>query len=202
MDLLFVAAYSFACAVQPGPFQAWVLGRALSRGRRGALPAAFAPLISDVPVIAVVLLVLDSVGDVFLAALRIAGGLFLLTLAVRAWREWRSGRFDAPPPTPASDGRTLLEAALVNLLGPGPWLGWSLVLGPMLLEAWRASPAAGAALVATFYTTMVATLAVIIAAVAAAGRLGPGFRRRATLISAAALGAFGAYSLWTGIAAL
>ena len=33
-----------------------------------------------------------------------------------------------------SGKKTLLKAAFVNLLGPGPYLGWSLVMGPLFLE--------------------------------------------------------------------
>ena len=50
--------YGFAAAVQPGPFQTYVMSQALERGWRRALPAALAPLISDGPIIALTLLVL------------------------------------------------------------------------------------------------------------------------------------------------
>jgi len=50
--------YGFAAAVQPGPFQTYITAQTLSSGWRNTLPAALAPLISDGPIIALVLLVL------------------------------------------------------------------------------------------------------------------------------------------------
>ena len=49
--------YGFAAAVQPGPFQTYVLSQALNRGWRRALPMALAPLLSDAPIITLMLLV-------------------------------------------------------------------------------------------------------------------------------------------------
>jgi len=197
-DVLFALTYAFAAAVQPGPFQAFVVSQALSRGWRRALPVAFAPLLSDVPVIAIVMLVLSRVSDVMIRGLRVGGGLLLMYLAVAAFRAWRADRGDAPPAA-GSDGTTLLKAVCVNLLGPGPWLGWSLVMGPLLLGAWRRDPGEGAAVVMVFYLTMVATLAAIVAVFAGARSLGPRITRTSTAVSAAALAAFGAYSIWRGI---
>ena len=50
--------YGFTAAVQPGPFQTFVLAQALNRGWRRALPMALAPLLSDGPIITLMLLVL------------------------------------------------------------------------------------------------------------------------------------------------
>ena len=86
------ATFAFAAAVQPGPFQAFLISRTMTRGWAGAWPAAFAPLLSDGPIIVLVLLVLSALPPLLSPILRIAGGLFLLYLAFGAWRSWRSAR--------------------------------------------------------------------------------------------------------------
>lgn len=48
--VVFGLTYGFACAVQPGPFQAYLVSLALAHGWRRALPAALAPLLSDGPI--------------------------------------------------------------------------------------------------------------------------------------------------------
>ena len=53
--------YGFSAAVQPGPFQTYLISQALSKGWKRTLPAALAPLVSDVPIIAICLLVLSQV---------------------------------------------------------------------------------------------------------------------------------------------
>ncbi|MCK7498354.1 MAG: hypothetical protein MZW92_52775 [Comamonadaceae bacterium] len=50
----------------------------------------------------------------------------------------------------------------MNLLNPNPYISWSLILGPLLLQAWKAAPANGIALLAAFYVTMVVSTAVIL----------------------------------------
>jgi threonine/homoserine/homoserine lactone efflux protein len=74
-------AYGVAAAAQPGPFQAYVLAQSLSRGWRRALPAALAPLLSDGPIIAIVLLVLSQVPPWLQRVLNFASGFFVLYLA-------------------------------------------------------------------------------------------------------------------------
>ncbi|NJN98663.1 MAG: LysE family transporter [Anaerolineales bacterium] len=65
----------------PGPFQAFLLGQALKHGWKQTLPATLAPLVSDGPIIFLVLLVLTQTPLWFLNGLQIVGGLFVLYLA-------------------------------------------------------------------------------------------------------------------------
>jgi len=136
-----------------------------------------------------------------LDALRLAGGLFLLYLAAGAFAACR--RHESPragPPAHAT--RTVLEAAMINLLNPSPYLSWSLVLGPLLLQAWRTAPAHAVALLASFYGTMIAATAVILVPFAGARALGPRVGRVMLGVSAAALAVFGVYQIWAGGAAV
>jgi threonine/homoserine/homoserine lactone efflux protein len=96
----------------------------------------------------------------------------------------------------------VLEAAFVNLLNPNPYLSWSLILGPLLLQAWQAAPAHGIALLVSFYVTMIASTAVILLPFAGARALGPRVGRTMLGVSAAVLAAFGVYQIWAGGAAV
>ena len=62
--------YGGAAAAQPGPFQAYLLSQTLKNGLRSTLVAALAPLMSDGPIVLLVLLVLTQMPDWFVAALR------------------------------------------------------------------------------------------------------------------------------------
>ncbi len=187
--------YAFAAAVQPGPIQAYLVSQALSHGWRRTIPAAFSPLVSDGPIIVLVLLVLSRVPAGMLLALRGAGGVFLLYLAFMALRTWR--HFDRGTARIAPTGRqNLFRATLVNLLNPGPYLGWSLIMGPLLIKGWRETPARGIALLVAFYTTMVVTQVGIVLLFATARGLGERINRALVGVSAAALAGFGVYQLW------
>jgi threonine/homoserine/homoserine lactone efflux protein len=193
--------YAFAAAVQPGPFLAYLVAQALAHGWRRTLPAALAPLLSDGPVILLTLLVLTRLPAWLAPGLRLAGGCFLLFLAYGTWRTWRT--YDPAQLTRASTGqKSVLNAAMVNILNPGPYLSWSLIMGPLLLKAWGETPASGIALLAGFYGVMVLSLASIIILFATARQLGPQVNRLLVGISALALLAFGCYQLWAGLSAI
>ena len=159
---------------------------------------ALAPLLSDGPIIILMLLILSQVPDWLQRFLYIAGGLFILYLAWGAFKSWRT--FDADAALEASPPQqSLLKAALMNMVSPGPYIFWSLVTGPILLEGWREAPANGIGFLAGFYAAMIASLAVLILLFGLAKHLGPKVNRIMLGISAIALAGFGLYQLYRGI---
>jgi threonine/homoserine/homoserine lactone efflux protein len=190
--------YGFAAGVQPGSFQTYLITQALRHGWRRTLPAIFAPLISDGPIITLVVLVLSQVPAGLVRGLQLAGGLFVLYLAVgafKAWRTFSTQTSDAPPPVRGS----VFRAALVNFLNPAPYLFWSLVTGPLLITGWRASPANAVGLLAGFYGAMLTSLFGILLLFTAARRFGPGVTRGLLGLSALGLAGFGFFQLWQAI---
>jgi threonine/homoserine/homoserine lactone efflux protein len=194
-------AFGLAAAAQPGPFQTYLIMQALRSGWRRALPSIFAPLISDGPIIALVLLVLSRVPAGLVRVLQLAGGLFVLYLAASAFQAWRGFAAQGPEETSAVPGN-VLRAALVNLLNPAPYLFWSLVTGPLLIAGWRASPVNAISLLAGFYGAMLLCLAGILLVFAGARRFGQTVTRGLLGLSALALAGFGLLQLWQGAAAL
>jgi threonine/homoserine/homoserine lactone efflux protein len=190
--------YGFTAAVQPGPFQTYVLSQALNRGWRRALPMALAPLLSDAPIITLMLLVLSQVPGWLQRFLYIASGLFILYLAWGTFKAWRA--FDADAVLEANPSQQgLLKATLMNMFSPGPYIFWSLVTGPILLEGWREAPVNGASFLVGFYAAMVTSLTTLILLFGLARHLGPRVNRILLGISAIALTGFGLYQLWRGI---
>lgn len=192
--------YGLAAAAQPGPFLTYALSQSLKRGWRRALPIALAPLISDGPIILLVLLALSQVPAWLQRLLYFAGGLFILYLAWGIYRSWRDYAPWAASQAPASED-SLLKAGLMNALSPGPYLYWSLVTGPILLAGWRESPALGLGLLLGFYVSMVGLLATLIVLFGTAQRLGARVNRAMLGVSALAMVGFGLYQLWRGLAA-
>lgn len=196
--LLFGITYAFACVVQPGPFQAFLFSQSVSNGWRKTIPLVFAPLLSDLPVILLVLLVLTSVPHVILGLLQLFGGIFLLYLAYNVYHAWRTFNDNIIPETPPK--QNIFKAVLVNLLNPNPYLGWSLVMGPMLIKGWSESPVNGIILVAGFYSSMVIYSVGMVVLFASARNFGPRVSRASIGISVLAFALFGMYQLWSGMA--
>ena len=190
----------FAAAVQPGPFQTYIIAQTVRNGWRRSAVMAFAPLVSDGPIIVLALLVLSQVPDSAQRMLHVAGGLFVLYLAWGAFRRWHRSEESAESSGAESAVKSLFNAAVMNLLNPGPYIFWSLVAGPLFMEGWRASPAHGVGFAAAFYAAMIATLTALIVTFGAARKLGPRVQHYLFGASALALGAFGFYQLYRGIA--
>ncbi len=187
----------FSAAVLPGPCLAYLISQTLERGWRRALPAAFAPLISDGPIITLCLLVLSQVPGWFERFLHFAGGTFILYLAYGAYKAWRNFDLKLPSTDPGARG-SAFKAALMNALSPGPYIYWSLVTGPILLRGWRETPVNGVGFLAGFYATIVLSLIAIILVFSLARELGPKVNRALLGVSALALSGFGLYQLWLG----
>ena len=166
--LLTGAGLGFTGGIQPGPFQTYVISEALHKGWRRALPAALAPLISDLPIIILVLFVLTRLSAGAQRLLYLISGLYILYLRVDAWRAFGGRSLRARMRLDQSRS-SVFRAALMNLISPGPYVFWSLIAGPMLLQAWDESPTAAAAFLFGFYGAMIATLAALIVAFSTAG---------------------------------
>jgi threonine/homoserine/homoserine lactone efflux protein len=190
--------YGFAAGVQPGPLQTYIISQTLLRGWRRVIPAALAPLISDGPIVTICLFVLSQVPLWLQRLLYIAGGLFVLYLAYGAYQTWKN--FDPNIPSPElGTQKSILKAALVNILNPSPYIFWTLVTGPILLAGWRKTPVYGLGFIVGFYVTMILSLVTIILVFSTARQLGPKINRILLGISAIALFFFGLYQLWLGI---
>lgn len=197
---LFVGCgFAVAAALQPGPLQAFLFSRVARSGWIRTLPAAFAPLLSDIPIAALALLVIARVPRQAHALLQTAGGVLLLYLAYLAYCDWRTGSDGGGMDEATSAPRTLAQAVAINILNPNPYLGWTLVLGPEAIKAWRAGPALAVLFVAAFYVTMVVMLALTIVAFGATRWLSPRVRRALVLASAILLAAIGVFQVVDGM---
>ena len=181
-NILLGSGLGFGAAVQPGPLLAFLTSRVVASGWRRTLPACLAPLISDIPAAGLAVLVVGRIPPGAQHVLRAGGGLLLLYLAAGALRQWRRRPSPAPPP---SAPRTLLEAVLVNLLNPNPYLAWALVMGPAVVVAWGRHPAHALGFVVAFYATMLVTLAGFVVLLGTTRFLGA--RSQHALVGASAL---------------
>lgn len=189
--------FGFAAAVQPGPFQTYLIGQTVSHGWRRTLPAVLAPLLSDGPIIALVLLILSWVPNTIIQVLRLIGGTFVIYLAFGAFKAWR--RFESQTTATQPVQKSLFQAAFINLLSPNPYLFWSLVGGPLLVAGWRLAPINSIVLLFGFYLILIGSMAVGVVLLGATERLGPKVNRALLGISALTLLGLGIYQVCLGV---
>lgn len=196
----------FTAAAQPGPFQAYLLSQVSRHGWRRTLPAALAPLISDGPIIALMLFVLRGVPEQALGWIQIAGGAFILTLGSSAFRALRRSRREPelaaePHETDRTSqpNRGIWHASLMNLLNPNPYIFWGTVGVPIVLDGWRTNPTHAYAFMFGMYSFLIGGLAMFIIIFGKLGALSRKANAWLNGISAIALTGFGAWQLWSGI---
>jgi len=191
-------ALGLAAVVQPGPFMAYLINQTLTLGFRKTWVTAFAPLISDGPIITLALLVLIQMPTWLQKSMNLASGIFILYLAGNSYKQWRNFNYLDPIPAP-SNRQSIFKAALMNALSPMPYIYWSLVTGPILITGWRENPTYGLAFIAGFYTILVGGLIALLALFSTARNLGNQVSRSLLGISVFALAGFGLLQLWRGI---
>ena len=198
-------AAAFPAVSTPGPLQACYLAQALALGWRRTVIAAIAPLLSDAPIILLVLLVLTQLPAWGLSLIQIGGGLFVLYLGVSAgrafWQQEQVGGKNAAADdlVVMTSWQLLGKAVVLNLLNPSPFIFWSTLLGPILIEAWRISPLHGLAFLLGFYGMFILGLALIIILFGKTGQISPRVNWGLRGLSVLALLGFGGYQLGLGV---
>ncbi|MCB9437088.1 MAG: hypothetical protein H6673_08880 [Anaerolineales bacterium] len=153
----------FTAGILPGPLQAFLFVQTLRHRATYARWLIFSPFLSDVPAIIIVLAILGQASDGLLRALSFVGGSFILFIAWGIWRQIRSGGFQLSVTEEATVEKPsvwsgIRQTAAINFFGPGPWLFWGTVTGPILIDLWRETPINGIGFMVGFYVTFIGVL--------------------------------------------
>jgi len=142
--------------ISPGPMLTLVISQSLRFGIREGIKIAFAPLLSDLPIVVISWIILSRVTgfDQLLGLISLAGGVFLIMLAVEGWR----AEIDTTVTSLAAP-RSLTRGLLANILNPHPWLFWLTVGAPTLISA--GSPLNSTAYVTGFYLCLIGSKLII-----------------------------------------
>ncbi|MEU6582001.1 LysE family translocator [Nocardia sp. NPDC046763] len=142
--LAFLVA-SIVIVIIPGPGVLFVIGRALTYGRRAALLSVLGHSAGIMVVLGLVAAGLGAVlaaSAIALSIVKLAGALYLIYLGIQAVRQRRSLReaFEAKV-EPMENGRVLRQAVLVGLTNPKAIIFFSAVLPQFVAPKAGAVPA-------------------------------------------------------------
>lgn len=160
----------------PGPLLALAIATTLRRGLRSGLAVACGPLVSDALIIALSVTVVSQLPATFVTVLSLVGGLVIGAFGIETLRAARTADVAAlrAAPSPRPSGRLarfadhpLVQATVINLLNPAPWIFWITAGSTLLIGFWEVSPLAAAAYLVAFYVGLVGSKALIVAGVAA-----------------------------------
>ncbi|MBC8100833.1 MAG: LysE family transporter [Armatimonadetes bacterium] len=151
------AGFGFAAGTSFGVMHNLLMNTTLARGWRYGLLIVAAPIVSDAPIILLMLLALEQLPAGILRLLPIVGGVFVWYLAYGAWRQFRN----PPTLTATTDAapvnltrQTLLKGIAVNFLNPAPYIFWGTVGGTLLRTGMEQSPAHALAFLGGFYALL------------------------------------------------
>ena len=157
------AVFGLAGGLAPGPLTALVMSQTLRHGPREGIKVAFAPVVTDGPMMVMSGLLagaLDRLGN-GLAVISLVGAAFLVWLA---WDTGRASPIESGPGESVSGG--FGKAVTTNILNPHPYLFWFTVGGLSLAEAARIGPVALGAFTLGFLGCLVGSKVVMALALA------------------------------------
>jgi len=152
------ALLGFSAGLAPGPLLTLVVSETLSYNIRAGIKVAVAPLITDLPIIAVTLLVLSrlSGSQGILGIISLMGGVLVMVMGIRGMKAGGL-TLDIPKAAPKS----LAKGILVNALSPHPYIFWLSVGAPAMAKAKDRHVLAPAAFLLGFYLLMVGSKMVL-----------------------------------------
>lgn len=150
-----------SAGISPGPLQALLITASLRSGLAGGFGVAFAPLVTDLPIVALSVILAGALPTEALSWVGTVGGLVVLWMGVETIRAGRKAVAPGSPAAQAAPRQELWRGVLVNALNPHPYIFWATIGGPSLVSGWRISPWHAFAFLVSFYTLLIGSKMVI-----------------------------------------
>ena len=193
----------FSGATLPGPFQTYTINNSLALGWRKSIILILVPVLTDIPLIVLVVILRGSIPDFIIRVLQFAGGVILLWIAWGAWKEWRKvAKRTSAVNLPAADVprlQILQRGVMIGLLSPGPYLFWGTINGPILIKALQNSVWHGTAFLLGFYGTFGFLIALSVLISDRLGHISPRITRGLILMTIIILLVFSSSLIFQGL---
>ena len=154
--------------LSPGPFFALVMAQSLRYGAREGIKVAFAPLLTDAPIILISVLAVSRLShfEVLLGVITLAGSIYV------AWLAWECFHtLGIPTALEPAAPNSLRKGVVVNFLNPHPYLFWLTVGAPLILNKWEENPFVAVSFLTSFYACLVGAKSLIAVGTARSRRL-------------------------------
>ncbi len=150
--LSFGLVMGMTAGLSPGPLLTLVITETLQHGIKAGVKIALAPILSDAPIVIVMLLFVGQLSDInaIVGTLSLVGGCYVLYIAYHS----------AGTKGPASQNSTrtsssISKGVLANLLSPHPYVFWLTVGAPVVVKSVDISNIAPLVFIIGFYFPLV-----------------------------------------------
>ena len=151
-------ALGLSAGISPGPLLTLVMTQTLKHGAREGVKVSMAPLLTDLPIIIVVLFILDRLTHIapVLGAISLFGAGYLIYLGYESL-VFKGGM----PSDQAEAAHSISKGFVDNFLNPSPYMFLFSFVGPLVLKAFNLSPLAAALFMVPFYSLLVGAKCVV-----------------------------------------
>lgn len=150
--------FGISAGFSPGPLLALVVSETLQHGIDSGIKVALAPIVTDIPIVALVFLLFTQLSEwqAGLGIISLAGGCYVLYMGYTSLRVTGGN-----PHQTATKPNSLCKGILTNALSPHPYLFWLGVGVPMVTKSVGTNIAAPLAFVAGFYVFLIGSKIVL-----------------------------------------
>jgi threonine/homoserine/homoserine lactone efflux protein len=181
--------------VLPGPTQAFILSKTIKNGWKNALPLAFVPLVSDLPIALLFCLLVSALPANLLLIIQLFGGGYLVFLGHQTWK---AAKVDGTESTQSEQARGFWQTVGINFTNPNVYVFWGTIGAPIVVSGWNQNPATGLAFILGMYTMLVLVVASTILLFGLTGNLPEKAKFWVLGILALIVAVFGLYQFVTG----
>lgn len=154
LDLIFAGILlGIYAGLSPGPMLLLVVSQTIKHEFKEGLKVAFAPLISDIPIIIISLIIISFLEGYksILGIIFILGGLYLVYLAYESFK-FKPLDVDVD----VSNPKSLRKGVTLNLLNPAPYIFWITIGSPIIIiPTFNVNPVAPLEFIISFYIFLV-----------------------------------------------
>jgi threonine/homoserine/homoserine lactone efflux protein len=144
--------FGLSAGLAPGPLFTLVIAETLRGGLKSGIRVAFAPLITDLPIVCLSLFIISRLThfSIVLGIISLFGSVFVAYLGYESLflklEEVSDGEVET---------QSLKKAIITNFLNPHPYLFWLTVGSPMVVKAFSIHILGAVAFVVSFYVLLV-----------------------------------------------
>ncbi len=146
--------FGTAAGITPGPLLTLVISETLRHNKKEGIKIAAAPLLTDLPIIALTLLLLGRLSNInyLFGIISFAGAVFIAHLGYRCIKT-EGINITKETAAPGS----LKKGIIVNLLSPYPYIFWLTIGAPVTIKAWNSAFLSAPLFLFSFYFCMAAS---------------------------------------------
>ncbi len=153
------ALFGLTAGISPGPLLTLVITETITHNKSEGIKVAFAPLITDLPIILIAFFIFSrySQFNLLMSLISFLGAIFLVYLGYECLRT-KGLSIEIQKRKSGS----LIKGIIVNILNPHPYLFWITVGTPVALKAYQVSIAAAVIFFLSFYSFLIGSKITIV----------------------------------------